>query len=136
MTVEGKVWGSTQVIFNVHGVLICRLEINTSGACSVHRHKHRWNLFRVEMGLLEIYRFKDDGTVDKTILGANTDTIVPAGEWHCFRAGMPTVAFEMYWCDDPAPHDIERLNHGAVMESKNYEKQLMQLHPIKKHVTM
>ena len=113
MEKNGKIWGETSLLFSLNNVEIHRIEVKEGGVCSLHSHTHKWNLFFVEKGLLEIEVHKNDyALIDKTVLG-NLDMMkVAPGEKHRFRALADTVAYEIYWCTlDSA--DIQRDDVGS-----------------------
>ena len=46
----GKIWGQTELI-HANGVLeFHRIEYKKNVACSIHKHKFKWNGFFVESG--------------------------------------------------------------------------------------
>lgn len=112
--IAGKVWGSTQQIV-ANGVLELHRIVATAGSrCSMHRHKHKWNGFVVESGLLRIVVRKEGyNLIDTTILKAGDYTQVAPGEFHRFEALEDTVAYEIYWAQFDHD-DIERedVGHG------------------------
>ena len=76
---QGKVWGSTQPLFNKNNVEIHRIKTNKGGYCSKHKHEHKYNCFYVERGLLKITVWKNDyDLVDETMLTLISKVILPA----------------------------------------------------------
>ena len=69
----GKIWGQTELI-HANGVLeFHRIEYKKNVACSVHKHKFKWNGFFVESGKMMVKVWqegKQEGLVDETILKA------------------------------------------------------------------
>lgn len=96
----GKVWGSTQLLLNKNNVEMHRIEIKDNGYCSKHKHEHKWNLFYVESGELEITVWKKSYDLcDVTVLRPGEMTAVGPGEFHQFHALSDVVAYEIYWVD-------------------------------------
>lgn len=111
---QGKVWGSTQPLFNKNNVEIHRIEINKGGYCSKHRHIFKHNCFYVESGELEITAWKNDyELVDVTVLTAGEATTVPPGEFHTFKCLEDCVCYEIYWVE-LLQDDIDREDHGGI----------------------
>lgn len=111
-TIQGKIWGNTQGLFNKNNVEIHRIEINKGGFCSKHKHNFKYNMFFVESGTLEVIAYKKDyKLIDKTILSAGQSTIIPPLEYHSFKALSNVVAYEIYWVE--LTEDIERENVGG-----------------------
>ena len=110
--IEGKVWGTTELL-EANGVLeFHRIEATTGGVCSKHKHNHKWNGFFVERGRLLIRTWKKDyDLVDETILSAGQYTKVAPGQYHQFEALEDTIAFELYWAEFDHT-DIERETTG------------------------
>lgn len=110
--IEGKIWGTTELL-EANGVLeFHRIEANAGGVCSKHKHNHKWNGFFVESGRLLIRTWKKDyDLVDETILSAGQYTKVAPGQYHQFEALEDTVAFELYWAEFDHT-DIERESTG------------------------
>jgi quercetin dioxygenase-like cupin family protein len=112
--IEGKVWGSTELIETNSSLEFHRVEIVKGGTCSKHRHNSKWNGFYVESGTLIIRVWKSNyDLIDETVLSAGQYTKVIPGEFHQFEALEDTVAFELYWAAFD-PNDIERESVGCV----------------------
>ena len=111
--VEGKVWGTTIPLIRCPQVEIHSIFINAGGYCSKHRHQSKKNVFYVEDGELEIHRWKDYDLVDVTVLYAEDLAVVPAGEYHMFKARRDTKALEIYY-SELSLNDIERDIIGGV----------------------
>ena len=110
---QGKVWGETQPLFNKNNVEIHRIDINSGGYCSKHKHEFKYNCFYVEKGRLKITAWKDDyDLIDVTILESGQATTVPPGEYHTFTALDDTVCYEIYWVE-LSSKDIVREDHGG-----------------------
>ena len=104
---QGKVWGTTQLIFAYNGVEAHRIEVRKGGFCSTHYHRHKWNRFVVLKGSLMVSIRHENNGVDETVLKSGMITDVPPGTEHWFCAGEDTEAMELYWVELEAG-DIER----------------------------
>ena len=111
-TIEGKIWGSTELLLQSPIIEIHRIKVNLGGYCSQHSHQSKINSFYVISGELEIKRWKDYGLCDSTHLFAGDMSIVPAGEMHMFAAHQETEALEIYWAQ-LYHNDITRENTGG-----------------------
>ena len=111
----GKIWGQTELI-HANGVLeFHRIEYKKDVACSIHKHKFKWNGFFVESGKMMVKVWQDgkqEGLVDETILEAGDFTQVKPGLFHQFIGLEDGVAFELYWAEFDH-NDIERKTQGA-----------------------
>jgi len=94
--IEGKVWGTTIPLIQRPQLEVHSIFINAGGYCSKHRHQSKINAFYVEEGELEIHRWKDYNLVDITILYTEDVAIVPAGEYHMFKARRDTNLSMIY----------------------------------------
>ena len=111
---QGKIWGNTQLLFNKSNVEIHRLIINKGGYCSKHKHKHKYNMFFVESGIIEVHVEKNDyHLIDTTVLTAGDITIVKPGEYHWFKGLNTGVVYEIYWTELDS-NDIDRETIGGV----------------------
>jgi len=109
-----KIWGTTSPIFCLNNVEVHRIEINTGGYCSKHIHKHKYNMFFVESGKLEVKQWQADSElIDRTILSTGEQTIVSPGVPHQFHALENTIAYELYWVSLEG-EDIIRETHGGI----------------------
>ena len=116
MIVQGKIWGHTSPLFNKNNVEIHRIECKKGGYCSKHKHDHKYNMFFVEEGKVEIDVWKKDyDLVDKTILEKHEICIVDPGEFHLFKVVEDSVVFEIYWVEIDKS-DIQRENVGGAKE--------------------
>ena len=110
----GKIWGQTELI-HANGVLeFHRIEFKAGYKCSEHTHKHKWNGFFVESGMMLVRVWQDDdqeGLVDETILYPGDFTQVKPGKIHQFEGIDDGVAFELYWAEFNH-NDIERETQG------------------------
>jgi quercetin dioxygenase-like cupin family protein len=117
--IEGKVWGTTIPLIQRPQLEVHSIFINTGGYCSKHRHQSKINAFYVEEGELEIHRWKDYDLVDVTVLYTEDVSIVPAGEYHMFKARRDTKALEIYW-SELSLNDIQREIVGGVDTQLNF----------------
>ena len=104
----GKIWGQTELI-HANGVLeFHRIEYKKNVACSVHKHKFKWNGFFVESGkmMVKVWQ-KDYDLVDETVLTDGMYTKVKPGLLHQFEVLEDTIAYELYWAEFPEK-DIKR----------------------------
>lgn len=109
---QGKIWGYTTEISRNATVSIHHLEIKRDGFCSEHRHEHKYNLFYVISGVLEltIWRGKEK---DITIVNAGQSTKIPPGFWHKFKGITPVECIEIYEVL-LIGEDIERRTEGGL----------------------
>lgn len=115
-TIEGKVWGTTEKIFNKNNISFHRIEVKKGGYCSKHKHKYKYNAFFIESGSLKIYVWKNKyDLIDETIITNLQMTSVSPNEYHKFEALQDTVAYEIYWseCED---NDIDRETVGGMSD--------------------
>ncbi len=111
---QGKVWGMTSEVFSHSGVSVHRISVNKGGACSKHRHDHKYNTFFVESGQLAIDVWKNDyDLIDQTILRSGERMDVKPMEFHRFVAEEDTIAYEIYWTHLDED-DITREGHGSA----------------------
>jgi mannose-6-phosphate isomerase-like protein (cupin superfamily) len=115
---DGKVWGSTSLLWRTPLIEVHKLEIVAGGYCSWHKHQHKHNAFIVHSGALTIEIKKAAYPLtDKTVLRAGDFTTVRPGEEHRFVAGLsPTVAFEIYY-PEMLSEDIVRTDVGGIDEA-------------------
>ena len=113
MNLQGKVWGETTEFFRNALVSAHHITIKKGGFCSKHRHAHKYNLFYVISGKLRVQIWRDEQTVDETIVAAGQSTAVSPGFFHKFWALEETEAIEVYqvFLEDP---DIERETEGGI----------------------
>ena len=113
--VQGKIWGKTSCLFHKNNVEIHRIEVKNNGYCSKHKHEHKFNLFFIEEGELEITIYRTDANTsieDVTTLTDGESTYVEPGLYHKFMAKRDSIAYEIYWVElDPA--DIIREARGG-----------------------
>ena len=110
----GKVWGSTEKVFDNGAVSIHRITIKKGAKCSKHKHKHKFNMFYVEQGFLKIHVWKNDyELIDTTKLQAYQRMSVAPGEFHKFEATSDVIAYEIYYTEKDEG-DIIREGVGSV----------------------
>lgn len=115
--INGKVWGSTQLLLSTPFLAIHQLVIKPNAVCSMHMHKYKWNCFYVVSGKLFIEVEKSSyALTDVTELEPGGFTTVSPGEFHRFHTGnLDTVALEMYYTE-PLSEDIVRKNVGGLID--------------------
>ena len=115
MEKSGKIWGETSPIFSRNNVEIHRIFGKKGGRCSKHKHEHKFNMFFLESGEMEIKVWKNDyDLVDSTILKNTGDqSIVKPGEYHQFIVLEDCICFEIYWtqlnCSDIVREECGKL---------------------------
>ena len=110
---QGKNWGYTTEFFRNAMVSAHHLEINEGGYCSEHRHKHKYNLFYVISGELELTIWRDAQEMDVTIIGAGQATAISPGFYHKFRAITDVQCVEVYQVL-LVGEDIDRRTVGGI----------------------
>lgn len=113
--ISGKVWGLTQEIWRGPHSEIHLINAKKGGFCSKHIHEHKWNLFHVISGHLEVTIWPPSGTVDIVNLHDGESCQVPPGHLHQFLAVADTQAMEVYWVEQLSPSDIKRSSVGGVV---------------------
>jgi len=113
MTRQGKNWGYTTEYFRNAMVSAHHLEIRKGGYCSEHCHEHKYNMFYIVSGQLELTIWRDAKMKDVTIIGEGQSTAVPPGFWHKFRAITSVHCIEMYQVLLNEP-DIQRRTEGGL----------------------
>lgn len=110
---QGKDWGYTTEFFRNAIVSSHHLEIKRGGFCSEHVHEHKYNLFYVISGELELTIWRDEKMKDVTIVTAGQSTAIPPSFWHKFRALTHVECIEIYQVLLLEP-DIDRRSDGGV----------------------
>lgn len=110
---QGKKWGYTTEIFRNATVSVHRLEIKRGGYCSEHKHAHKYNLFHVLRGRLEITIWRKESLVDITELTAGQSSAIPPGFYHKFRGLEETDCLEIYQVL-LIGEDIKRRKDGGI----------------------
>ena len=113
---QGKVWGTTQLMFAWNSVEFHRILVKRGGYSSCHLHKHKWNRFVLLSGLLIIRMYRGAEVVDETILRPGQITDIPPGVLHEFEALEDCEALEVYWVVLDA-QDIDRGNSQGGLKS-------------------
>lgn len=109
---QGKTWGYTTEIFRNAIVSAHHLEIKEGGFCSEHKHQHKFNLFYVITGKLELTIWRDKTLEDVTVLTNGQNSAIPPGFYHKFKGLTEVDCIEFYQVllIDP---DIERRTVGG-----------------------
>ena len=120
VTKQGKIWGSTELIALVPGVVeLHRIEANKGGVCSKHAHQSKTNGFYVESGRMLIREWQRDyDLVDETILEPGDFCTVPPGVFHQFEVLEDCIAFELYY-SELLGADIVRETVGFKQDAKS-----------------
>lgn len=113
MSTQGKAWGETTEFYKTESLSAHYLKIKAGGFCSEHRHQNKSNTFFIISGELEVHIWKDNKTIDTTILGAGQTTEVPPGVYHKFHAQTDCECIEIYQVKLQEP-DIERRTRGGL----------------------
>ena len=123
---RGKIWGSTESLFNHNNVECHRIKIKAGYASSWHVHNSRQNEFYIISGKLVIQSHKNDyKLIDNTLLCDGDKTYVPVNERHRFIALTDVDALEWYWVNLNYD-DIKRTDHGKQIP-KNELSEIMKL---------
>jgi mannose-6-phosphate isomerase-like protein (cupin superfamily) len=114
--IEGKVWGTTELVLKTPLIEVHRLAVLPNARCSWHRHANKWNAFICLSGSLLIERKKREyDLIDVTTLHAGEMCTVPPGEVHRFVTNRDrATAIEFYYPQELAVTDIEREDVGGV----------------------
>lgn len=117
----GKVWGSTEDLLITPLIEVHRIHIKPNMQCSMHAHEHKYNMFYILNGILEIHvQKKDYDLTDITRVVAGQWTAVRPGEFHKFvTKDAWCEALEIYYIDPINPADIIRQNVGGAVEEKS-----------------
>ena len=110
---QGKNWGYTTKIFENAMVSAHHLEIEEGGYCSEHYHKHKYNLFYIITGVLELTIWRNGKTPDVTVIEAGQLTAISPGFYHKFKGLTKCEAIEIYQVLLIEP-DIERRTVGGL----------------------
>lgn len=98
MNKQGKLWGFTNKILEINNVSIHRLSIDKDQSCSKHYHMHKYNMFYVESGKLEIIVWqKNPDIIEKTILTSNEINLIKPQIYHQFKALENSIVYEIYY---------------------------------------
>ena len=113
--VNGKAWGTTQLIFKNDNFEVHRICIKDQGYCSKHKHNFKHNIFYVEKGILSVDVWKNDyDLIDETMLHTGQMMDVKPGEYHRFEAvNGQVIAYEIYY-SEPISGDIIRETCGGI----------------------
>lgn len=92
--IEQKTWGLKEILHLSDTAQLDFLSINEDSSCSVHIHYHKYNLFYVVCGKLEITLFTKNGEKRYTLDEDRRIMIVRPGVYHQFKALEPTECIE------------------------------------------
>jgi mannose-6-phosphate isomerase-like protein (cupin superfamily) len=114
--IEGKIWGTTELLLKTPLIEIRRFKVRPSAHCSWHKHALKWNLFICLDGELIVERKrKDYPLIDRTVLDPGQVCAVPPGEFHRFKTGTwKAEAVEIYYPAEVQEDDIEREDCGGL----------------------
>lgn len=118
--IKGKVWGNTEELLVTPLIEIHRINIAPHSQCSTHKHEHKWNMFYVVTGTIDIVVEKNDyNLTDVTHLYDDEYTSVKPNEFHRFENNSDDWAqvLEIYYLE-PITEDIVRRNCGSVGAAK------------------
>ena len=110
---QGKVWGTTEEIFNNGIVSVHRLKIEKDGYCSKHTHQFKSNLFHVISGNLKIEQWTNPVDHDDTVVVTGEKCEIPPLVWHRFKALTDVECIEIYEVKLRG-EDIVRDGHGGI----------------------
>ncbi len=114
MNIQGKVWGSSSLLFSKNNVAVYRILGKKDGYCSKHKHDQKYNLFYVERGILKVEIWKEYGLVDTVHLSSEQHCIIEPGEFHRFTVMTDnTFVIEIYWTELDE-NDIVRKDQGGI----------------------
>lgn len=117
MNIQGKIWGSTSLLFDKNNVAVHRILGKKGGYCSKHKHDQKYNLFYVERGSLKVEVWKKYGLVDTTILSGGQHCVIGPGEFHKFEIMEDnTLVIEIYWTELDE-NDIVRDSQGGIKDA-------------------
>lgn len=99
---QDKEWGTDEVIFAGDSVRVHRLEIKKGGKSTngnFHKHRHKYNKFYVESGILHIYV---ESANEKYFFEIGDDcdfrsVSVYPNNLHRFEAITHCIVYEIYW---------------------------------------
>tara|TARA_R110000772_G_scaffold64904_1_gene144895 strand:- start:40 stop:393 length:354 start_codon:yes stop_codon:yes gene_type:complete len=113
---NGKIWGTTEPLLITPMIEIHRIKVNPGVKCSIHQHKHKWNMFYCVNGVIHIHvRKKAYDLVDVTKLLPGEYTSVKPGEYHWFETQLNDAELlEIYYLE-PITEDIVRETVGGIV---------------------
>ena len=99
---QDKEWGTEEIIFQNDTLCIHRIKINRGGKSTggnFHKHRHKFNKFYVESGVLDIY-VKSNNKDYYYQIGDDCEyysvTVFP-NNLHRFEAITDCIVYEIYW---------------------------------------
>lgn len=112
---QAKVWGDTACVMGHPMFSVHHLVVRPGTFCSVHRHRHRVNLFYVLSGSLVVRRWDTAERTTDVKIERGERFWVPPGTYHQFLSRQGAEVLEIYFPVLPEDEDIERLTEGGVM---------------------
>jgi len=132
---ESKVWGVVDHLF-AGPVSVSLLEVKANTYCSIHKHEHRINCFRVISGKLHVVLYEEYEhpeheepqykEVARIPLAAGDLYDVPVGVFHRFEVIQAGKVVEIYWTTDGSHvelHDIFRVKKGGEFTTPDDRKE-------------
>lgn len=120
---SGKVWGETHLVFSNCNSEVQYMKCKKGKQCSKHLHSHKYNMFYVISGEIEIHTWKNDyQLVDVTVLGPGERTTIKPGEYHQFKINKDAEVLEVYWVE-LSLGDINRESCGGSIGDKIIPKE-------------
>lgn len=131
MSLSGKVWGETRLLWKTPFVEVHLLDVLPHAHCSMHHHARKWNAFLLIDGELTIEVEKVEyGLTDRTVLrGRGAFTTVRPGEVHRFVAGASAASVLEIYCPDALSEDIVRRDCGGLLPVGENPPELIH-HPV------
>lgn len=118
MNKEQKPWGVSVRSYLDDSVQVEWIRVLETGFSSIHVHRNKLNIFRIEWGKLQVNYFYGDRTQPpiEYILEGNDYLVVDAGQVHQFFALTDVAATEIYVATAGAtvdPEDITRYSSNG-----------------------
>lgn len=132
MNKTSKIWGTSIEIVTNPFVEMHHIYIKPSSYCSEHMHRFKTNAFYCLHGSVVVEVWKENGLMDKTILGPGDSTSVPPGEKHqfstlkladikiidpSFNDNDQVEVIELYYPESINKEDIQRSSQGGSLYS-------------------
>lgn len=117
-----KPWGTSVRTYLDDHIQVEWIHVVNTGYSSIHKHRHKVNLFIVHEGSFDVRIFTESKElVSTTHLGAGQSYVVGSGIYHQFMASTSVAATETYWAEGTAidVDDIERISdNGRCVDSE------------------
>ena len=110
-----KIWGYNEEIIRTDLFSLNHLHISTGGQCSLHQHKHNYNLFYVVSGRVKI----TTGFGDVEIGSCQNFLVLPGTE-HQFEGLEESEVIELVFVKFD-PSDIDRKTVGKMIRKQSDE---------------